>query len=160
MTIFWYMPYPVPLVWLIVESNNFCYLSLRHYIVSAKCILHLWGQSEAFSISTNSSWVFTIPCTLGNALFVGFYLTFYFLSPLIMLVLWMVHVNSIKLPLYPVLGTPPPILDISGNIFLWFLDTPVFKIVKSLNITLLGVNLFSVGAGMGSVQTTWAVARK
>ena len=68
-----------------------------------------------------------------------------------MLVVCMVHVHSKKIPFHPVLGAPPPILVISGNIFSRYLDSPGFNIVKSLNITLVGVPSFSVCAGLGSV---------
>ena len=56
-----------------------------------------------------------------------------------MFTVWMVNIHSIKFTFYLVLGVPPPILAISGNISLWFLDRPGLKIVKSLNITLFGV---------------------
>ena len=29
-TIFWHVPHPLPLVWLVIESNNFSYVSLGH----------------------------------------------------------------------------------------------------------------------------------
>ena len=85
-----------PLVLLVLDSNNFCCVNLVHPTVSSKCILHLWGQSEAFATSTISSWVFTAPCTLGHALFVGLYLPLIYFSPFIMNIGWMVHVHSIK----------------------------------------------------------------
>ena len=71
--------------------------------------------------------------------------------PFIMLVVWMVHVHPIKIPFHPVLGAPPPILAISGNIFSRYLDSQGFNIVKSRNTTLVGFPSFSVGAGLGSV---------
>ena len=43
-------------------------------------------------------------------------------------------------------------MAISGNIFLWFIDSPGFNIVKSLKITIVGVPSFSVGAGLGYVN--------
>ena len=51
-------------------------------------------------------------------------------------------VYSIKFPFCLVIGSPPPILAIYGNLFLWFIEYPWFKIVKSLNITLVGVTYF------------------
>ena len=69
-----------------------------------------------------------------------------------MFVRWVVHVHSIKFPFHIVLGSTPPILAISGNLFLLFLDTPGFKIVKSINITIDGVPYFSVGECLGSVK--------
>ena len=54
-------------------------------------------------------------------------------------------------PFQPDLGAPPPILVISGNIFSRYIDSPEFNIVKSLNITLVGVLYFIIGAGLGSV---------
>ena len=70
-----------------------------------------------------------------------------------MLVVWMVHVHSIKIPFHIVLGTPIPILAIYGNIIVWIIDSLGLNIVKNLNITLVGVPYFSVGAGMGSVTS-------
>ena len=61
----------------------------------------------------------------------------------------MVHVYSIKFPFCIVLGAPPPILIISSDLFLWFIDTSGWNIVKSLNIPLVEVPSYSVGAGMG-----------
>ena len=137
-----------PLVWMDVESKYFCYVSLGHYTICVQCILYLWEQSEAFPTSTISSWVSTslVICDLP------FFFVFLFLIlfvPFIMLVGWMVHINSIKVPFHLVIGSTIPILDISGNLILRFLYSPVFKIVKSLNITLVGVPYFSVDAGMG-----------
>ena len=63
----------------------------------------------------------------------------------------MVYVNYIKFHFHIVLGAPPPILDISSNIFPWFIDTPGFNIVISLNITIVVVSYFIVGEGMVSV---------
>ena len=63
----------------------------------------------------------------------------------------MVCVYFIKFPFHIVLGAPPPILAKSGNLLLLFLEYPRLNIVKSLNITLVEVPYFSVGAGMGSV---------
>ena len=65
-----------------------------------------------------------------------------------MLVGWIIHVHPIKFLFRIVLGEPPPILAISGNNVLWFLDSPGFNIVKSLNINRVGVPSFSVGVGM------------
>ena len=65
-----------------------------------------------------------------------------------MLVVWMVHVHYIKFTLHILLRAPPLLLATSGNIFLWFIDYPRLKIVNPLNITLVGVPSFSVGAGL------------
>ena len=51
-------------------------------------------------------------------------------------------VYSIKFTFCLVIGSPPPILAIYGNLFLWFIEYPWLKIVKSLNITLVGVTYF------------------
>ena len=154
------MFYPVPLFWLPMYLNPPCYLILGHYTVSKKCRLYLWGQSKAFSVSHIYSWVFTIPCTMGSPLFVGLYLPLIFFIPFSMLVGWMFHVHIIKFPFRILLGTPPPILAISGNLFLWFFYSSKFKISKSLNITLVGVAYFSVGSGLGSVNSSsWNVSR-
>ena len=90
-TIWWAVTRPAPLVWLVLEFNNVCYDSLVHSTISEQFRLHLWGKSEDFTTSTISSWVFTIPWP-----FVGLYISLIFLILLIMLVIWMVHVNSIK----------------------------------------------------------------
>ena len=151
MTIWWYVPHPVPLFWLVADSNNFCYVSLGHPTVSEKCRLHLWGQSEDFYTSTISSWVFNIPCSLRSDLFLGIYLNLFLFTPFIMLVVWMVNVNPMNFHFHIVIGAPIPILAIFGNPILWFIEYTGSKIVKSLNITLVGVLYFSVGADMGSV---------
>ena len=65
----------------------------------------------------------------------------------------MVHVHSITFYFHIVLGSPPPILSISRNIFLLFIDTTEFKIFNSLNITHVGVPSFSVGSGLGYVTS-------
>ena len=65
----------------------------------------------------------------------------------------MVHVNYIKCLFHLVLGAPIPILAISGNIVLLFLDYPRFKIFKYLNINIVGVPSFSVDTGLGSVTS-------
>ena len=148
MTIFWAVPHPVPTVWLVVESNSFCYVSLVNSTVSEKCILHLWGQSEVFSTSTIFSLVFDIPCTMGSTLFIGLSLRLIFFSLFIMLVWYMVHLHSIKFPFRIVIGEPPPILVVSSNLFLWFIDASGFKVGYSLNRTLVGVPSLSVGASL------------
>ena len=150
-TIFWAVPHPVSLVWMVVESNNFCYFRLGHSTASAQFRLHMWGHSKSFYTSATSSWVFTIPCTLVPDQFVGFYIPLFFFALFILLGGWMFYVHSIKFPFRIVLGSPSPILAVSGNIFLWFLDTPGFKIVKSLNMSLAGLHSFSVGADISSV---------
>ena len=96
----------------------------------------------------------TIPCDLEPELFVGFYLLLFLFIPLIIFIGWMVHVHFIKFPFHLVLGAPPPIFAISGNILIWFLDTSGFNIVKSLNINLVGVPSFSVGEVQGSVKSS------
>ena len=68
-TICWSMPHPVPLVWLVLDSNHCCYIIMGHSTVSEKYRLNLWGNSDTFFTSTTSSWVFAIPCTLGPDLF-------------------------------------------------------------------------------------------
>ena len=65
-----------------------------------------------------------------------------------MLVGWMVYVHFIIFLFGIVLWSPSPILDISGNLFLWFIDSPGFNIIKSLNINLVGFTSFSVGEGL------------
>ena len=48
------------------------------------------------------------------------------------------------------IGAPPPILAISINIVLLFIDGIELKVVKPLNMTLVEVHFFSVSAGLGS----------
>ena len=67
----------------------------------------------------------------------------------------MVHVHSIKCSLHIVLWAPPTILSISGNLFLWFLDSPLFKNFKSLSITLVRFHYFRVFTGMDSVTSSY-----
>ena len=154
MTIFWAVPHTVPIVWMVVESNHFCYFILVHSTVSTQLSLHLWGHSEEFLTSTTSSLFFTTPSTLVPALFLVFSLPLFIFRPLIILVGWTVHVNSIKFTFHIVLGAPTPILSISSNIFLWFLDKPGLKIVKSLDINLVGVPSFFVVSGLGSCTSS------
>ena len=142
------------LVWMVVGYNHFCYFRLGHYRISAQCRMHIWGKSEAFSIYIISGWVLTFSCTLGPALFVGFSITLFFFIPLIMFFGWIIYVHSIKFPFSLILGAPLPILAISGNIILWFLDSPSFNIVNSLKITLVGVPFFIVGSGMVYVTSS------
>ena len=149
-TILWAVPHPGPLVWQVLESYHF-FISLEYSTISAQCRLYLWRQSEAFSTSTIPSWVFTIPYSLVPTIFVGLSLTLIFFIPFTMLVVWMVHVNSIKFPFRPVLGAPIPIMAISGNLVLWFIDYPGFNIVNYLSIELFGVPSFILGLGLGSV---------
>ena len=139
-TIFWTVPHLDPLVWMGVDSNNCFYINLGNFTVSAKWRLHLWGKIEVLPTYTIYIWVFTIPCTLIPDLFLGFYLTLIFFIPFIMFSYWMVHLHSIKFTFHLVIGAPPPILDIYVNIFLWFLDSPVFKIVNFLKTTIVGVS--------------------
>ena len=121
---------------------------------SAQYRLHLWGQSYYFYTSTISSWFLNIPCSMVPDLSVGFYIPLFFFIPFIMIVGWMVHVNSIKFPFHPVFGLPIPILAIYGNITLLFIESTGFNIVKSLNKTLFGSPSFFVDAGLGSVTSS------
>ena len=147
-TILWAVTHPGPLVWIVVESIHCCYVSLVHYKISTQRRLHLWGQSEAFCTYTIYSWVFTIPCYMGPAIFVGLYLPLFLFSPFIILFAYIFHVHSIKFTFHIVLGTPITILDIYGNLIPWFIDYTGFKIIKSLRRNLDGVPSFSVGAVM------------
>ena len=70
-----------------------------------------------------------------------------------MRIVWMVHVHYIKFLFHLVLGSPPPILAISGNIFFINLESTGFKIVKSVNITIVAFPSFSVGASLGYVTS-------
>ena len=141
------------LVWLVIESNNFCYFCLGQYKVRAKFRFNLRWQSEWFSVSIIYIWVYTITSTLGNELFVGLYITLFSFRPFLIHVGCIVRVNSVKFPFHIVIGSPPTVLAIAGNISFWFLYTPGFKIFNSLNITIFGVPYFSVGAGLCSVTS-------
>ena len=52
-------------------------------------------------------------------------------------------------------GASPPILAIHGNLLLLLIDSPGFKIVKSLSIALFGVPCFSIDVGLGSVTSSY-----
>ena len=96
------------------------------------------------------------PLCYGTCPFLGFYFTLFLFIPFTMLVGWMVHVHSIKLSFNLVLGAPPPILAIYGNILICYIDTPWLNIVKSLNINILGITLFSVVLGsVASYHLYW-----
>ena len=90
------MPSPGPLVWLVVEFNDFCCLWLENSAVIAQFRLNIWGHSALFYIFVISLWVSTIPCTLLAALFVGFSNSLLLFWPFIMLFGWIVHVHTIK----------------------------------------------------------------
>ena len=125
----------------------------------------LRSQFKMQTVSVRTEWVifhfyyfqlsFQNPFYAGNCPFLVLSIHLFFLSSLIVLVVWMVHVHFISFPLHLVLGAPPPILAISGNILLLFIDSPGFNIGKSFNITLVGVTSFSVGSGMGSVNSSY-----
>ena len=72
-----------------------------------------------------------------------------------MVVVWMIHVHSIKFTSRIVLGEPPPILSISSNFLLWFIDYPGFNIVNYLNMTIVGVLYFDVVEGMVYVTSSY-----
>ena len=109
----------------------------------------MWGHSESLSTSNIFCWVFTIPCSLGPALFVGFSLPLFFFIPFIMFVFWMFCVHPIKFPFHIVICSPIPIFVVSGSLILRFLDSPIFNIVHSLNITLVGFpSFFWCGSGL------------
>ena len=69
------------------------------------------------------------------------------------LVGFMLNVHSIIFSFRIVIGAPPPIFAISDNISPWFIDTPGFNIVNSLNKNIVGVPYFIVGAGLGYVTS-------
>ena len=60
------------------------------------------------------------------------------------------HKFSIRI----LLGTPPPIFAIFINIILIFLDTPVFKVGKYINITPFGLLHFSVSVGLVYISSS------
>ena len=65
----------------------------------------------------------------------------------------MIHVYLIKFPFHLVIGAPILILTIYGNINLLFIYYPVFNIVNSLIINLVGFPSFIFGAVMGYVTS-------
>ena len=154
-TIFWAGTHPESLVWMVLDSNNIFYISLGHYKGIAKYRVNLGWQSEAFATSTIYSWVLTIPCMMGIALFVGFYLPLLLFIPLIMIFGWMVYVHSIKFTFHIVPGVPIPILEISGIIILWLIEYPGLNIFKAFSITIVAVTSFSVGVGLVSVASSY-----
>ena len=148
------------LVWLVIESNNFCYFCLGQYKVRAKFRFNLRWQSEWFSVSIIYIWVYTITSTLGNELFVGLYITLLLFWPFIMIVGWMVHVNQFKFTIHLVLGAPPTVLDISSNLVFEFIDAKVLKVGNYLNITFLeSLPLLLVWVCVRFTHTPWTVAR-
>ena len=88
---------------------------------------------------------------MGPAHLVEFSLTIIFFSPFIMLVGWMGHVHYITFPFHIVFGTLIPILDISGNLTLLFIESSGLNIANSPNMTIFGVPSFIFGAGLGYV---------
>ena len=114
------------------------YLYLVHYTVIAQWRMHMIGQSEWFTIYTISIWIYTVSGTPIPYLFVGLYLFLFVLTPFIMFFGWMVNIHTIKFTLNIVLGTPPPSVAVTSNIFLKLLDAPILKIVKSLKISFIG----------------------
>ena len=151
MTTWFAVPHTGPVVWLVVESNNFFYVSLGHPTTSSQCTPHMWEHSKDFTTYNIYSWAFIIPCSMVPALFVGFYITLLFFSPFIVIV---EYVNSIQFPFYLVVGAPITTLAISCNLILWFLESLGFNIFMSLSITIFGVPYFSVGAGLGYVTSS------
>ena len=99
--------------------------------------------------------IFHHPLFSGTLPFLGLSLPLIFLNLFVMFVGCMVHLHSIKFPLRLVISTPILILAISGNLILWFLYSPGFKIVKSLNITIVGVPSFIVGKCLGCVISSF-----
>ena len=128
--------------------QSFFNFSLVHSTVGAQLILYMLVQSEVFYTSTVSILISTIPCNMGPESFVIFYISMFFFFPFIMFIGWVVHVHSIKFPFHLVPGVPPQILDTSSSLVLCFLDYPGFKVGYTLNITLVGLLSFSVGAGL------------
>ena len=87
-----------------------------------------------FQLSYHHPW-FSVTC-----LFVGSYFPMLLLSPFIMIVVWMAHVNSKRNTFRIVFGEPIQILAIN--------------IVKYLNITIVGLPYFSVCEGLVSVTSS------
>ena len=150
MIFFWSVPRPGPLVWMVIKFNLFGCFSLGNSTFSAQFRLHLWGHSNSFPL-------ILFPVYFSKS-FVLWYLPFFrllsyyfFFGQLIMLVGCIFLEHLIKFPFRIVIGTPPPILSISGNILFWYLDMQWFNIVRFLIITLVGLPYYSVVVGIGYV---------
>ena len=151
-TILWDVHHPVSLVWLVVESIFFKFQTGTFHsqcIIKNASVRTEWGILclHYFHLSFHN------PLYAGTCNFYRLLSSHFFFSSPIMFIWWMFHLNSIKFPFHLVLGAPPPILAIHGNILLWFIDTPWFNIVKYLNISIFIIISFSFGACIGSVNS-------
>ena len=109
-----------------------------------------WG----FPTPTILSLVFTIPFKLGSSLFFCLSLPLVFLQP-IRYGCWLDGSCTFQnISFHIVVGSPIPILAISVNPVFWFLDSPGFNMVKSLNKNIFGVSYLSFGAGLCSVTSS------
>ena len=59
-----------------------------------------------------------------------------------------------KFCIHVVIKGPLPIIFISSNLVFKFIDSPGFKVGKSLKITLVGLTFYKVSAVMGSVSSS------
>ena len=124
---------------------------LGHSTVSSKCRLHLWVNSEYFFHFHYFQLNFNHPLHAETCPFFGLLYSSDFIHPIYHYCWLYVPCILHKITFHIVLGEPQPILVISVNIFLWFIYSLIFKIVNYLNISLVGVPYFSVGASIGYV---------
>ena len=131
------MPHPGALFWLFLYFNRFLFQPGKFH---SKCIIQIASVSTEWGIFHFHYFHFSFHNPLYACIcpFLGLSFPLFFFILFIVLVLWMVHVHSIKFTFRIVLGALSPILDISGYLYIWFLDTPGFNIIESLNITLVG----------------------
>ena len=125
-----------PLIFNGYISQWFFYVSLVHSTISTNFRTHLCGKSEAFSTSTISNRFFTVPCFLWPELFLCFSIYLILFSPFIMIIWWMVHLNSINFPFYLVIGAPIPTILTYLLVILICLQYGYKSTITTANITM------------------------
>ena len=129
---------------------------------------HSRGTTQTTSVRTEWGFlhlhylqlVFHHPLFYGTCPFFKCSFTLFSFILLIMLVCWMVHLNSIKFTSHIVIGGPIYIFAISGNLDLWFIDSTGFNFCKYFHLTLVGIPSFSIGVGLGSVASSYLICCK
>ena len=111
------VPYLGFLFCLVVESNHFCYVSLKHYTIIAQCRLHRVRQGEKFFVS--SGYRIWIGVTIFMDYFIpyfliGCFLLLIFFVLFVMLIRVMACVHSINFPCHTVIGTLSQVHSITG----------------------------------------------
>ena len=92
------VPHPLPLVWLVIESNHFWYFLLVSYTVSSQFRLYMREHIEWFSVFTIPIWFFIIPCMMEPEICIVLSLPMIFFCLFIVIVGWVVLVHTIKAP--------------------------------------------------------------